>query len=176
MESLHEEGFIHGDINPNNFCLSKSRSNGKNLPSNIRISLEIIRGQIHPLASISISTNVSPVPGLSRRDDLESFAFTLMDLTKQGLPWNYLVAVQDIISDFEATMDSPDDDSDGDSDNDMPDDSDDDDAIIRIQSEKILRAKLTLESEYRDLRDNIVINLTHGYMEICALFVVLLKI
>lgn len=97
LENLHGVGIIHRDIKPENICMGRGeqvgvvhlidfghaasyqKKNGQHLPpQKNRPFLGTVR---------YASTNAHRGLRLSRRDDLESLAYTLMYLSKGTLPW-----------------------------------------------------------------------------------------
>ena len=97
IENIHSRGFIHRDIKPSNFVIGKGESSSK---------IFIID---FGLAKKHLGTNGSPVPkrkradfrgtiiyaslnahykkDLSRRDDLWSFYFVILEFLNAHLPW-----------------------------------------------------------------------------------------
>ncbi|KAI3988546.1 hypothetical protein MKX01_026360 [Papaver californicum] len=101
LERIHLKGFVHGDVKPENFVLGQPgtadekklflvdlglASRWKGTSSNQHVDYDqkpdIFRGTIR-------YASIHPHLGrtLSRRDDLESLAYTLVYLLKGGLPW-----------------------------------------------------------------------------------------
>ncbi|CAA6672940.1 unnamed protein product [Spirodela intermedia] len=101
LEKLHQKGFVHGDVKPENLLLGKPGSSGEKklflidfgLASMWRDSLsgqhvrlcqqpDNFRGTTR-YASVHAHLGLTA----SRRDDLESLAYTLIFLIKGRLPW-----------------------------------------------------------------------------------------
>ncbi|MBA0716661.1 hypothetical protein Golax_015473 [Gossypium laxum] len=80
LEKLHLKGFVHGDVKPENFLLGRPGSaDEKKL---YLIDLGLGKGTIR-YASVHAHLGRTG----SRRDDLESLAYTLVFLLKGRLPW-----------------------------------------------------------------------------------------
>ncbi|MCL7047245.1 hypothetical protein MKW94_013170 [Papaver nudicaule] len=101
LEKIHLKGFVHGDVKPENFVLGQPgtadekklflidlglASRWKETLSNQHVDYDqkpdIFRGTVR-YASVHAHLGRT----LSRRDDLESLAYTLIYLLKGGLPW-----------------------------------------------------------------------------------------
>lgn len=111
IENLHNKGYIHRDIKPTNFVLGKNdeenltKSYNQGLPVNTLTIYMVDFG----LAKNHLDKNLNPFPArpntdfrgtltyaslnahyktdLSRRDDLWSFFFMILDLLNENLPW-----------------------------------------------------------------------------------------
>ncbi|KAI3916747.1 hypothetical protein MKW92_041084 [Papaver armeniacum] len=101
LERIHLKGFVHGDVKPENFVLGRPgtadekklflvdlglASRWKGISSNQHVDYDqkpdIFRGTVR-YASVHAHLGRT----LSRRDDLESLAYTLVYLLTGGLPW-----------------------------------------------------------------------------------------
>ncbi|CAA7392243.1 unnamed protein product [Spirodela intermedia] len=101
LEKLHQKGFVHGDVKPENLLLGKPRSSGEKKLFLIDFGLasmwrDSLSGQHVSLCqqpdNFRGTTRYASVHahlGLtaSRRDDLDSLAYTLIFLIKGRLPW-----------------------------------------------------------------------------------------
>ena len=111
IENLHNKGYIHRDIKPTNFVLG--RNDEENLNKNYSLGVPINDINIYlidfGLAKIHLDKENKPFPprsntdfrgtltyaslnahnkmDLSRRDDLWSFFFMILDLLNENLPW-----------------------------------------------------------------------------------------
>lgn len=96
IDNVHSRGFIHRDIKPSNFVIGKGDISGKvfiidfglakkhlqnGAPINKRKQAEF-RGTV-----TYASLNAHLKKDLSRRDDLWSFYFVIMDFFNANLPW-----------------------------------------------------------------------------------------
>lgn len=95
IEQTHEKGFIHRDVKASNFVLSKDKKSvfivdfglakhhlkrsGKPIPQRKKADF---RGTVS-----FASLNAHNQQDLSRRDDLWSFYFVLLDFFNESLPW-----------------------------------------------------------------------------------------
>ncbi|CAA6672946.1 unnamed protein product [Spirodela intermedia] len=94
LEKLHQKGFVHGDVKPENLLLGKPGSSGEKKLFLIDFGLasmwrDSLSGQHVRLCQQPDNFSVHAHLGLtaSRRDDLESLAYTLIFLIKGRLPW-----------------------------------------------------------------------------------------
>jgi len=109
IENLHNKGYIHRDIKPTNFVLG--RNDEENLYKNFYLKHDDINIFMvdFGLAKIHLDKNSNAIPPkqntdfrgtltyaslnahykieLSRRDDLWSFFFMILDLLNENLPW-----------------------------------------------------------------------------------------
>ena len=111
IENLHNKGYIHRDIKPTNFVLG--RNDEENLNKNYSLGVPINDINIYiidfGLAKMHLDKENKPFPprsntdfrgtltyaslnahnkmDLSRRDDLWSFFFMILDLLNENLPW-----------------------------------------------------------------------------------------
>lgn len=105
IENVHSRGFIHRDIKPSNFVIGKDeqRSNvfiidfglaKKHLQNNNPIQKRAhadFRGTI-----TYASLNAHMKKELSRRDDLWSFYFVILDFLTDNLPWRNIPNKDDV--------------------------------------------------------------------------------
>ncbi|KAB5565186.1 hypothetical protein DKX38_005240 [Salix brachista] len=83
LEKMHSRGYVHGDVKPENFLLAtkwKDSSTGQHVEYDQRP--DMFRGTVR-YASVHAHLGRTA----SRRDDLESLAYTLIFLHKGRLPW-----------------------------------------------------------------------------------------
>jgi len=109
VESLHDRHFVHRDIKPSNFMVQGLQADDVP-PTVFLIDFGLARQFRNPSTYLHIrfTTNHSIVSTLaftsvngqqgyaqSRRDDLESLAYTIIYLVRGDLPWAYLSALGD---------------------------------------------------------------------------------
>ena len=100
LEYIHSKNIVHKDIKPGNFlvgrkdpnllyiidfgmsCKYRSSRTGKHIKLK---KVQKINGTLRYM-----SLNSCKECEYSRRDDLESLGYMLIDLVKKGLPWNYI--------------------------------------------------------------------------------------
>jgi serine/threonine protein kinase len=104
LENLHDKGYVHGDIKPENFLLGKTGAvefknlylidlgltkRWKSTISNFHVEYDQRPGTFHgTLRYASVHAHLGRT--LSRRDDLESLGYMILFLLKGGLPWQGL--------------------------------------------------------------------------------------
>jgi serine/threonine protein kinase len=97
LKEIHERGIIHRDIKPENFLFSYKSSKINII--DFGLSRQYIKCGIHIKnknrnnllgTAIFASINNHKGEGLSRRDDLESFIYTIIYCGKGSLPWEHL--------------------------------------------------------------------------------------
>lgn len=99
MRSIHQSGYVHCDVKPENIVLGNQNDpNDKDTYYLIDLGLatEYLKGNQHIRKNRStkiagsfyfMSLNASNGVVQTRRDDLESLAYTLVYLAKKELPW-----------------------------------------------------------------------------------------
>ncbi|TRM59858.1 kinase-like domain-containing protein [Schizophyllum amplum] len=99
LEHVHSHHIIHCDVKPNNFLFEVSPTSGliklidfgiarvyRNLDTQQHIQESTLPRHIGTRNYISIHVHLHHNP--SRRDDMESLAYTIADLLRDGLPWD----------------------------------------------------------------------------------------
>ena len=100
LETLHKRGMIHRDIKPENFCFGGEDSPNQLYLIDFGLAKPYLdsNGAHHPVTyghSLTGTARYASVRALqgveqSRRDDLESLAYSLIYLLKGSLPWQGL--------------------------------------------------------------------------------------
>jgi serine/threonine protein kinase len=99
LENLHAKGFVHGDVKPENFLLGQAGTPRANKLYLVDFGLtqSYKEGSFHvkydqrpddfrgTIRYASVHAHLGRTP--SRRDDLESLAYTIMFLLNGRLPW-----------------------------------------------------------------------------------------
>ena len=109
VESLHDQHFVHCDIKPSNFMVQGLQADGvpptvflidfglarhfRNPSTYLHIRLTANHSIVGTLAFTSV--NGQQGYAQSRRDDLESLAYTIIYLVRGDLPWAHLSALGD---------------------------------------------------------------------------------
>ena len=96
IENVHSRGFIHRDIKPSNFCIGKFNDNSKIYIVDFGLAKKHLQNGI-PMPQrrhadfrgtiTYASINAHLKKDLSRRDDLWSFYFVILDFFDANIPW-----------------------------------------------------------------------------------------
>eukprot|EP00792_Barthelona_sp_PAP020_P007557 TRINITY_DN3152_c0_g1_i1.p1 TRINITY_DN3152_c0_g1~~TRINITY_DN3152_c0_g1_i1.p1 ORF type:complete len:408 (-),score=101.42 TRINITY_DN3152_c0_g1_i1:142-1365(-) len=106
IESLHNMGFIHRDIKPSNFCIGDGPKSNRLFI----IDFGLAKPYIDEDAAVKKQKQVGGFRGttryasinshdclsLSRRDDLWSLLYVLIEMTGKDLPWCHLIEREDV--------------------------------------------------------------------------------
>lgn len=116
LEAVHNQGFVHRDIKPDNFLLGTGNQRAQKqiylidfglckcfLRENDHIEMKSTKGLIGTPTYASIHSHECREQ--SRRDDLESLGYVLMYLYKGKLPWQNIEQNIEAVGSMKKTMD-----------------------------------------------------------------------
>lgn len=98
MESMHEKGYLHRDVKPDNVCIGTGDSADRLYLIDFGLSRKYVAGGVHVPCTTDnpfqgnfywASNNVLRGHTSSRRDDLESLLYVFLYFLRGDLPWYY---------------------------------------------------------------------------------------
>jgi len=98
VEQLHEEGFLHRDIKPDNCMFGRGTDCGRVFLIDFGLSKSFVDEEKHRHVEFADQQSFSGTPDFAslrshtgvrqaRRDDLESFCYVLIHMLRGNLPW-----------------------------------------------------------------------------------------